>query len=178
MRRLRRDLPVHGSNGDVLDEIRRWGRELATALAYVHEKGVVHRDLKPSNVLLSQEGRALIADFGVARDFDARRTATVGFGATGYAAPEVLAGRDPTGAVDVYSLGRVLWDLCCASDVTAAAAERAAAAAATRRGADRGEALSRHDRDRLDAVLTQIVRMTSANPADRPSAAEVAQALG
>ena len=66
--RLRREgqLPV--------DEALRITREVAEALDYAHEQGVIHRDIKPENMLLTQDGSTLVADFGIARA--ARATST------------------------------------------------------------------------------------------------------
>ncbi|MHA6631515.1 serine/threonine-protein kinase [Pseudonocardia sichuanensis] len=87
----------------------RLGAELADALAYVHTRGVVHRDVKPANVLLDQ-GRARLADFGIAVAVD--RTATTANGAiigtAAYLSPEQVRGEGVGPAVDVYALGLVL----------------------------------------------------------------------
>jgi eukaryotic-like serine/threonine-protein kinase len=50
-----------------LDEAVRITREVAAALQYAHEHGIVHRDIKPENVLLTSDGSTLVADFGIAR---------------------------------------------------------------------------------------------------------------
>jgi serine/threonine protein kinase len=105
-----------------IQDVVRMGRELADALAYAHEQGVVHRDLKPENVLLTR-GHALVADFGVAKAVTESVTAhgdtksvitSVGLalGTPAYMAPEQAAG-DPTvdHRADIYALGCVLYEL-------------------------------------------------------------------
>ncbi len=91
--------------------------QLADALAHAHERGVVHRDLKPSNVLLSDDGRPQVLDFGIARLLDERGAPLTATGQTlgtpSYMAPEQLhggsAGASPL--VDVYALGALAYEL-------------------------------------------------------------------
>lgn len=89
------------------------GRSLADALAAIHAAGIVHRDIKPGNVIMSDRG-PLLTDFGIALHPDAtsRLTGPGEVVATpSYAAPEVLAGEEPTPASDVYSLAVTLRSL-------------------------------------------------------------------
>ncbi len=96
-------------------EIANLVEKLARATAHVHQRGVIHRDLKPANVLLDANGEPLICDFGLARRLDdALRITREGefAGTIPYMAPEQLDGRpDLTVAVDVYSLGAILYEL-------------------------------------------------------------------
>ena len=94
------------------DETRKILREVADALAYAHERGVVHRDIKPDNILLDAvTGRPMVTDFGIARAMDAsgdsRLTATgMAIGTPAYMSPEQAAGdREIDGRSDLYSLG-------------------------------------------------------------------------
>jgi len=92
------------------NEARRILRELADAIDYAHRQGVIHRDIKPANVLIEDEsGRALLADFGLAksRGSDDGLTYTgVALGTPLYMSPEQAAGsRDVDGRSDIYSLG-------------------------------------------------------------------------
>jgi tetratricopeptide (TPR) repeat protein len=89
-------------------------REVADALAYAHQQGVVHRDIKPENILLSG-GHALVSDFGVARVLgpaDAGLTlAGSAVGSPAYMSPEQVAGDQVDGRSDVYALGCVLFEM-------------------------------------------------------------------
>jgi serine/threonine-protein kinase len=96
-----------------IDQVVELGREIAAALAFAHERGIVHRDVKPQNVLLS-EGRAKVTDFGIARSLDVEhgvtQTGTV-LGTSNYIAPEQAAGQPIDDRSDVYSFGVVLFEL-------------------------------------------------------------------
>ena len=85
-------------------------REVAWALAYAHAQGVVHRDVKPENILLEQgTGRALVADFGIARLAQASGGTGVGevLGTPDFMSPEQASGEAVDGRSDLYSLGVV-----------------------------------------------------------------------
>lgn len=91
-------------------------RQLAGAIAFAHEKGVVHCDLKPDNILVDKNGQVTVTDFGLAVRIDemddlAQRPSWAP-GTIGYAAPEILTSRnDASPSVDIYSLGAVLFRL-------------------------------------------------------------------
>ena len=93
-----------------LGRMRRVGSEIADALAHAHDHGVVHRDVKPSNVLFAADGRARLADFGIARLAGAQTLTRTGqlVGTAPYLAPEQVAGDEVGPAADVYALGLVL----------------------------------------------------------------------
>jgi serine/threonine-protein kinase len=85
-------------------------REVAWALAYAHGQGVVHRDVKPDNILIERNsGRALVADFGIARTVQAAGMSGEGelVGTPEYMSPEQASGSDIDGRSDLYSLGVV-----------------------------------------------------------------------
>lgn len=93
------------------EEILRVGRAVASALDYAHSQGVIHRDIKPSNILLSQAGRVVLSDFGLALD---RQQGSLGevFGTPHYISPEQA--RRSTDAIpqsDLYSLGVMLYEM-------------------------------------------------------------------
>ncbi|MEO7236902.1 MAG: serine/threonine-protein kinase, partial [Lapillicoccus sp.] len=81
---------------------------VATGLADLEAAGVVHGDVAPANVLFDGDGRPVLADLSAARVVEDGRPADV-MGTSGFTAPEVLAGRPPTPASDVWSMGALLW---------------------------------------------------------------------
>jgi eukaryotic-like serine/threonine-protein kinase len=90
------------------------GLQVAEALAFAHNAGLVHRDVKPQNVLVTEDGEAKVTDFGIARSLDVEhgvtQTGTV-LGTSNYLSPEQARGQTVTPATDVYSLGVVLYEL-------------------------------------------------------------------
>ncbi|HUR93476.1 MAG TPA: protein kinase [Gemmatimonadales bacterium] len=99
-----------------VDEAVRLATEVASALDYAHRHGVIHRDIKPENILV-HDGRALVADFGIAlavsRAGDNRMTETgMSLGTPHYMSPEQATGeREITPRSDVYALGAVVYEL-------------------------------------------------------------------
>jgi serine/threonine-protein kinase len=89
--------------------------QLADALQYCHEHGVVHRDLKPENILIQPDGAVKLVDFGIALLQGARRLTfrrlTTGFGTPDYMAPEQVQGERGDARTDAYALGVMLYEM-------------------------------------------------------------------
>ena len=98
------------------DRAARIARELAEALAYAHEQGIVHRDVKPHNIMLDEQDHAHLMDFGLAaRADEAAKLTNDGaiLGTPAYMSPEQAAGQqgDATPAMDQYAAGVVLYEM-------------------------------------------------------------------
>jgi serine/threonine-protein kinase len=158
--------------------------DIARALEFAHDHGVVHRDIKPENVLLSG-GTAVVTDFGIAKAVDAAQKAPRGptltgrgaaLGTPGYMAPEQAAGDKIDGRADIYSWGVVAYELIGGkhpfSEKRTAQQLIAAQIAETPRPIDEVR------RNVPPALASLITRAIAKEPADRPqSARELLEAL-
>ncbi len=96
-------------------QIRNVIRQVAMALQFAHNHGVVHRDIRPSNIVLSPEGKVKLTDFGLALDVGAGHGSTEEelpiSGLPSYTAPEQITGEPVDGRTDIYSLGIVAYEM-------------------------------------------------------------------
>jgi eukaryotic-like serine/threonine-protein kinase len=161
----------------LLDEQRRLTPEqtahigacVAAALGAAHRAGMVHRDVKPGNILLTPEGRVLLADFGIAKAIGGGEhdltSDNIMMGTAKYLSPEQVRGQPLDGRSDLYALGLVLYE-CLAGQVP------------FQGESDADTALARLQRDPTDltrlrptlpqALVDTIHQLLSREPADRP----------
>jgi eukaryotic-like serine/threonine-protein kinase len=112
------------STGLSLDQVERYGAQLADALAHAHSRGVIHRDLKAANVILTPNGRLKVLDFGISQRFEPGKAGdgTTVFdqswesqhtftGTLPYIAPEILKGQEADVRSDIWSLGVMLYEM-------------------------------------------------------------------
>ncbi|KAL2898012.1 Serine/threonine-protein kinase AtPK2/AtPK19 [Bienertia sinuspersici] len=93
------------------DSARVYAAEIVSAVAYLHDNGIMHRDLKPENILLDSDGHIVITDFGLAKQFDDTTRSNSLCGTIEYMAPEIILGKGHNKAADWWSVGILLYEM-------------------------------------------------------------------
>jgi serine/threonine-protein kinase len=95
-------------------DVRRWSRDVAEGLVAIHAAGIVHRDVKPENIIIGDDGRATLVDFGDAAWLRHRSSRFEGLtgvqGTPDYLSPEQILGGKPDPRSDLYALGTVMFE--------------------------------------------------------------------
>jgi eukaryotic-like serine/threonine-protein kinase len=94
-------------------EVLRIIREAASALAYAHSRGMIHRDVKPANLMIDEDNRIVLTDFGIAKMLDSKQLTVSGgmIGTPAYMSPEQGLGEAGNERSDIYSLGVIMYQL-------------------------------------------------------------------
>ncbi len=152
-------------------EAARIGLWVLRALRAAHEAGVLHRDVKPGNVLLAEDGRVLLTDFGIAQvegDTTITKTGEI-VGSVDYIAPERVRGHDPGPASDLWALGATLY-----TAVEGRSPFRRTTPLVTMQAVVEEEPAEPEHAGPLGPVITALLRK---DPANRPGAAEAEHML-
>src|SRR5438034_3131335 len=147
----------------------RYLREVGLGLQHAHDAGIIHRDLKPNNVLIHKDGRAVLADFGLARSAGSDiKLTSAGFalGTPGYMAPEQVLGQDLDHRVDIYAMGVMTFEMMTGTMPFGGATPVEVAIATVSQPVPSASALKATLPEELDAVLA---RAMAKDPKQRPS---------
>ncbi|NMA62115.1 MAG: Stk1 family PASTA domain-containing Ser/Thr kinase [Firmicutes bacterium] len=147
------------------------GKQIAMGLAHAHYHGIIHRDIKPHNILITDEGRVKVTDFGIAQAMSATNLTQTGMvlGSVHYFSPEQARGVNVQASSDLYSLGIVLYEM-----ITGLQPFRAdSAVAIALKQIQEPPAPLRNYAPDLDSELEDLVlRLLAKEPQQRPASAE------
>ena len=151
-------------------------RQMAEALAFAHRHGVIHRDVKPANVVVTgQRGMVKLTDFGIAHLASSERTQSgLMLGSPRYMSPEQAMGREIDGRSDIFSLGALLYEMLSGEYAFDGDSLPSILYHVVN---ENPPALSRQRAAVTPELERLVARMLAKNPADRPDAREVVEAL-
>ena len=172
------DMLEGGKSMPVLEVLKFMG-PMAEALDYAHAQGIIHRDLKPANILLDNDGRAILADFGLARMLESTTRFTQASQALGppeYMAPEQAMGADADHRSDLYAFGVMIYQMLLGQTPFRADTPAATLMAHVHQPLPLPTSLDPSIEPRLEAILLKALAKT---PDDRfQSARDMIQSLG
>ncbi|HVD48294.1 MAG TPA: protein kinase [Candidatus Limnocylindria bacterium] len=157
-------------NRGPLDTLTAWRylREIGDGLQHAHDAGIVHRDLKPTNVLIHSDGRAMLADFGLARGAgQPTHLTTIGLaiGTPGYMAPEQVMGHEVDRRCDIYAMGVLTFEMLTGRLPFIGSNRMEVAYATVNAPVPSAAKLNNALPDELDALLTKVL---AKDPGQRP----------
>jgi protein kinase-like protein len=157
-------------NRGTLDTLTAWRylREIGDGLQHAHDAGIVHRDLKPTNVLIHSDGRAMLADFGLARGAgQPTHLTTIGLaiGTPGYMAPEQVMGHEVDRRCDIYAMGVLTFEMLTGRLPFIGSNRMEVAYATVNAPVPSAAKLNNALPDELDALLAKVL---AKDPAQRP----------
>ena len=157
-------------NRGPMDTLSAWRylREIGDGLQHAHDAGIVHRDLKPTNVLIHADGRAMLADFGLARGAgQPTHLTTIGLaiGTPGYMAPEQVMGHDVDKRADIYAMGVLTFEMLTGRLPYVGANRMEVAYATVNTPIPSAVKINQNLPDELDVLLEKVL---AKDPAQRP----------
>lgn len=152
-------------------------RAVVTALGYAHAQGVIHRDVKPGNVLLSDEGRIYLVDFGIAKQEEGARITQTGIlmGTPQYMSPEQISGQVIDGRSDLYAAGLLFFEML--AGVAPFTGEKTFAILRAHVESPPPDIRNFRDDSLPDVVVACIEALLEKDPSKRPQSAEAVLAL-
>jgi len=110
---LREMIKAHQGKSLPIDDVLRYAEQISAALEAAHNKGVIHRDIKSSNIMITNDNRVKIMDFGLAKIAGGSPVTTVGttIGTAAYISPEQIYGNEVDNRTDIWSFGVVMYEM-------------------------------------------------------------------
>ena len=168
---------ITGNKTVGLNDILYIGSQVANGLKEAHKHGLVHRDIKPGNIMITQDGKVKVTDFGIVslqnEESDITKTGAV-LGTASYISPEQAQGKPVSFESDLYSLGTVLYELIAGNPPFTGDSP---IATATKHLTDKPEKLSNYRKDIPKALENAILKLLEKRPSDRFKSAEDLRAL-